>query len=788
MFKLEEGWMTVALLCAMIMVSAGGVAAAAWAEGLWAAWITGVIGVFAGLALARSRFSGPTATLFALVYGLFCVGFFICLNLEGNWHARSLELVIRLNNFLYKAIHGGTSRDALPFPVTISLLFWAIGVASAWSVFRRGSVMMAVIPAGVGLLTNAYYYLGPSRLDLYLAVYVLLALMFVARMNLLTREREWQSARVAYSADLRLDFLRAGLIAALAGVLIGWAGPSLAASPRAASTWRQVTGSFSIVRESWMRLFAAIRGYGQAYSDFYGDMLILGGPARLDADPIMDVVVNAVGGEDETGGASLNPILRYYWRAAAYGVYADGRWSVGEVEYREFQPGKNIVRLPPYRQRREASLTFITHVAASSRLYVAPQPKWLDRPVTFELTFDPEDTTDISAVRAQQILRRGETYGLIASMSVADATSLRLAGDEYPQWVLDNFLALPPDVTERTRALARQIVDEAGAVTPYDQVEAVTAWLRQNITYDQFIDAAPPESDPVDYLLFVSKRGYCNYYASAEVVLLRSLGIPARMAAGFAQGKFDADANTYHVLEENAHAWPEVFFPSYGWIEFEPTASELPLIRLEQVPASAGDSTSGENDFESGGSTRDENLPPEELLDGAGGAGLERLNLLQRIPWTVVLLSAAGSLLSVVVIGLVFLQAGLIGWENLGRAGRWVLHWRGQPLPSAVEAVYLHLERVALWLGLRFPPAVTPHERAVALGEALPEVRPAVEAITEQYVAEKYSPRPADAGLAQSTWRAVRLKVWHDVVRVFLLSRLEEDEAPPGTASPTLRR
>jgi len=84
--KLEEGWLTILLLCAMIVVAAGGVAAAGWADGLNAAWITGIVAVLAGLALAKSRFAGGTAFLFATVYGLFVVGFFIGLGFEGDWH------------------------------------------------------------------------------------------------------------------------------------------------------------------------------------------------------------------------------------------------------------------------------------------------------------------------------------------------------------------------------------------------------------------------------------------------------------------------------------------------------------------------------------------------------------------------------------------------------------------------------------------------------------------------------------------------------------------------------
>src|SRR5580765_6623791 len=100
MFKLEEGWLTVLLLCAMGVVAAGGVAAAGWTDGLNAAWITSIVAIFTGLALARSRFSGSTAFLFATVYGLFVVGFFVGLSLPGDWHARALALIVRLNAFL----------------------------------------------------------------------------------------------------------------------------------------------------------------------------------------------------------------------------------------------------------------------------------------------------------------------------------------------------------------------------------------------------------------------------------------------------------------------------------------------------------------------------------------------------------------------------------------------------------------------------------------------------------------------------------------------------------------
>jgi transglutaminase-like putative cysteine protease len=785
MFKLEEGWLTVALLCAMVTVSGSGVAAAGWTESLQAVWLCAVVGVCAGLALARSRFNGPVVLLFALVYGLFVVGFFIGLDLEGDWHRRSLELVIRLNNFIYKAIYGGTSRDFLPFPVSVSLIYWFIGVLSAYSVFKRGTVWPAVIPAGVGLLINAYYYLGPVRLDLYLAVYVLLALMFVARMNLLDREREWQTARVLYSTDLRLDFLRAGLAAALAGVLIAWAAPSLAASPQAASTWRQMTGSLSVIRESWMRMFAAIRGYGQAYSDFYGDMLTLSGPARLSTEPIMDVTVSLIANPDEAleTGIITGQIQRFYWRAVTYANYGDGRWEPGEVEYKEFDPNRTHLQQPAYLQRRQVSVAFTMHVPASSRLYVAQQMLWMDRPSTLELAFDPVGSHDVSSARAQQVVRRGETYQVISSISVADQISLNEAGKDYPQWVRDSYLQLPSSVTPRTRELAQQIVDDAGAETPFEQAEAITDWLRANIVYDQQIDAPPPDEEPVDYLLFTSRRGYCNYYASAEVVLLRSLGIPARMAAGMSQGQLDPRSNVYHVLEQNAHAWPEVYFPRYGWVEFEPTASEAPIVRPERVAAEDTSNQDVSNDPEDTESLIDrENRQPEIPPDDSGSTAITWQVILRRIPWTGILVTLAALAVAVVVAAVFSFRVGMVGLESMGRAGRAVLRARGMALPAGVALVYLQLERVAEWLGLTSGPATTPNERAQALGDFAPSARPGVETITAQYVTEKYSPHGADVTAAETAWHGVRFKLWHDAIQSWLLALLEdgEDEDPLG--------
>ncbi len=156
---------------------------------------------------------------------------------------------------------------------------------------------------------------------------------------------------------------------------------------------------------------------------------------------------------------------------------------------------------------------------------------------------------------------------------------------------MQRYLQLPKSVTPRTRQLAEQIT--AGLETPYDKVIAITNYLRRNIQYVETIpDEAPVNQELIDWFLFDEKKGFCNYYSTAEIVMLRSLGIPARWAIGYAQGELlkntstDASSDntlTYLIRQKNSHAWPEVFFPNIGWVEFEPTATQPEIQRLEST-------------------------------------------------------------------------------------------------------------------------------------------------------------------------------------------------------------
>ena len=229
-----------------------------------------------------------------------------------------------------------------------------------------------------------------------------------------------------------------------------------------------------------------------------------------------------------------------------------------------------------------------------------------------------------------------------------------------------------------------------------------------------------------------------------------------------------------HVKQKHAHAWVEAFFPAYGWVEFEPTVSEAPLIRPVRPAPSSSSGSSGPVPTPA---------PTEDLTEERerGGAGLGPLSGVG-INWAaigsaVALVAGVAILIAGLSLGLL-LRFGLLGWESLGNIGVWAMRYRRLPVPSPVGAIYLRLERAARWLSLALPATLTPHERAEAVSQRVPPARPGVETITAQYVQEKYGGRPADVQSAATAWRDIRFKVWREGLRRFMRSFVKDEDTP----------
>lgn len=147
-----------------------------------------------------------------------------------------------------------------------------------------------------------------------------------------------------------------------------------------------------------------------------------------------------------------------------------------------------------------------------------------------------------------------------------DASELRLAPNTVPG-TLAHYLLLPP-LDIRISNLAESIT--ASAPNNYDKAVVMERYLRTHFGYTLDLGRAVPR-DPLAYFLFDRKKGHCEYFASSMAVMLRSLRIPSRIVTGFRGGEFNDLTGQYVVRASNAHSWVEAYFPTYGWVSFDPT-------------------------------------------------------------------------------------------------------------------------------------------------------------------------------------------------------------------------
>ena len=139
----------------------------------------------------------------------------------------------------------------------------------------------------------------------------------------------------------------------------------------------------------------------------------------------------------------------------------------------------------------------------------------------------------------------------------------------YPEEIRRHFLQLPP-LNSRVAQLAQDAT--AGAPTPYLKALALSQYLERHFRYSLDVGRGL-SSRPLEQFLFVRKTGYCEHYATAMVILLRTVGIPARLVTGFLPSEWNEFGHYYTVRQRDAHAWVEAYFPRSGWLTFDPTPS-----------------------------------------------------------------------------------------------------------------------------------------------------------------------------------------------------------------------
>ncbi|GGN98373.1 transglutaminase TgpA family protein [Haloarcula pellucida] len=273
------------------------------------------------------------------------------------------------------------------------------------------------------------------------------------------------------------------------------------------------------------------------------------------------------------GDISLTPTVRYtveseaarYWRVAAYDRYTGDGW----VRTGNSSPYDGTRLAEPPGDSRTVRQSF----EAESDIGTVPAV-W--KPVRYDGDVDVKLTTH-DGFQPVGDLTAGDSYQIVSELSVATPRQLREAGTEYPDRVTRRYLQLPESTPGRVGETTATLTENAQ--NPYETALVVEQWLQNNREYS--LDVERPERNVADRFLHAMDRGYCVYFATTMVTMLRSQDIPARMAVGYTPGE-QVDENRWVVRGLDSHAWVEVFFPDHGWIQFDPTPSE-PRAAAEQA-------------------------------------------------------------------------------------------------------------------------------------------------------------------------------------------------------------
>ena len=683
------------------------------------------IGFLAGAALAQSRFPAFTAHIYSFVYGVFTTAYFVGRTFDPNltWRDRAIELIDRLVVWSQQLLEGGTSRDALVFVMHTSFILWFLGYFAAWNSLRTRRFWRVILSCGGVLLSVVYY--GRAQLVLYLATFTILALLYLAEGQLISRKEEWRSRGIPFRPNISLHFWRASLILSLSILFLAYRLPVLTASPSISNSFTKINQPWQTVRDEWQRMFSALNAQPRAANDSYGRTLSLGGPRQINDIPVMDIYVP-------------EQLPYAYWRATTLDRYEQGTWHMAEGQNSDHLPDEGRLSLPAWKQRRLLDVTVINYIPNSGTLYTLPDFASSDHQVVVTTVTDPNGRLVPIAVRPRFLLQLGDEYQVSSQYSVADEESLRASSTNYPLAIRQNYLTVPPEITLRTRQLARQLTDPYP--NPYDKAVAVQNYLRNTIRYNDQIPAPPAGAEPIDHILFVTQEGYCNYYASAMAVMLREVGVPARLSRGYASGDFNKEDNVYRVRARDAHTWPELYFEGFGWLPFEPTSGQ------DEVEREVGDreDSADLNPIATPTLFPEQQQPdPEiELLtrqppqspnqSPEGGTGVWR-----KAFWAILLLG--GAAIPVFVLR-----------QNIQRQERDVFR------------SYARLEQWARQLGLPTAPQQTPYERAQLLIKAMPSAYKPIQRLIEEYVRRQFS-RDKTPDLffnGAKEWRALRPILW----------------------------
>ena len=789
-----DGWISLSLLVINLIVVVLSVEQADWAPtpnlgavlllGMLTAFVLYRLPVWAGVALVLGLALGAATVTWQMSSFQF----------DDRELRGAGELWERLGLWLEAARSGSISIDQAPFSFGLTCASWLTGFLGAWLFLRHRNFWGVFVLGGIGLFSNLTFL--PPNVSFHMAIYLFTALLLVARVQAVRRVDEWRRRNIRHDDHMGALTLSDSFFIAAAVIIVAFVLPTTGAR------WEAATGVYESFRsplaaweDDFNRLFAGLPARRPLGYRIWDDVMAFQGTINptttqvLQVESPVEMYWKARTYDTYTSKGWISKHTEF--QPLGYTpAFSSKRTSLdrAEVAYtvlplyssRSLFSGDRVVSVDREVEIETSALPVypvdltVPDPLAGYPPVLAEAGRMLSQEVRESRGVISEEElspvlppgflvqelikrdgfvigavllealpapADVLAVRSPQ----GEfdarsAYRVTSSVSFADADDLRESGEDYPVYVQHRYTQLPDTLPERVKGLAAELTGEAE--TPYDKALAIEAYLK-GLPYTLKLDPPPFDADGVDHFLFSQRQGYSEYFASSMAVMLRSEGVPARLAAGYTVGDPITDFEGFAVTDSHSHAWVEAYMPGYGWVPFEPTpGAQLPAIYQPGAELTEGLGSSAIGDFDSDcfeefiGACEDESLLDPELGEGAqpGGAG-----------------GPLGGFPAWLAAALAALAAG-------GTASFWA--WKRYMAVSTVPAdAYRRLSALA-WMGaLGHPGHQTPYQFGGRLVEALPEQRQRLSVVIDSYVRSRYGnkgPSPQEEARLAGAWRGLR--------------------------------
>lgn len=796
LFRPSDGWLSVALLAVNLMVVIWSVEKADWVPTPSLVFVL-LLAMAAGMLLSRVH----VWSLLVLPVGV-ALGLLVIVWQLTSFESREVavtsadQLWSRLSLWLEAAKTGSINIDSVPFAFGILVATWLAGFLATWVFFRYRNFWGVFVLGGTGLLSNLTYL--PPNASVFLGLWLFTGFLLIARVQSVRRRREWDRRNVVFDGHLGLLSFSDSFFLAIGVVVVaffmlpvgGKFGPANDAYEFFRTPLKGMEYDFN-------RLFAGLPARKPLGFRIWGDVMAFQGTIHPTTAQVLWVEspvpmywkARTYGTYTSKGWISEGTVLKKIGWVPPIGSpqpYLDrfevsyrvtpfyssrtlfaGDQVVGvdrDVLIETYEsptytvdftdPGK-VLELPPKVVQAATKLqqTFRRGGAVANNSSLAAI-----LPGDFRLTdvtrgsqgivqqvvladVLPEQPDVLSLRSPGREIKSRDAYEITSSVSQAKGEQLRYAGTDYPTWALERYTQLPDDLPRRVRNLASDVTYREDS--PYEKAKAIEEYL-SSFPYTLVVDPPPFDADGVDHFLFTLRQGYSEYFASAMTVMLRSVGIPARLATGYTTGDKVLGEDIYVVTDSHSHGWVEAYMPGYGWIPFEPTPGKsLPSPAPPELEVGVGavpSSADGPIDLE----CLDEIEDCEEGLDvGGEGSGAA-----VPLPWGGQLVGVfLWLVVSLAVLGVV---AGLVS-----------LLWRKYMVPSDdPQQTFRRLAFLGSLAALKPVPYQTPYQYQQRLSQALPAYGEALSVIIDYYVRSLYGRKQLDdeqrLRLAQA-WLRLRL-------------------------------